>query len=92
MGLSKRHPEQYGTTAAHAGAERVGTGTQNSEASPQTPGSHRKAKHAKLPVSAHADPGQDRESPPHSRVRTGIVSVNGQDVGEMRCTGGRGSA
>jgi len=65
---------------------------QNLEASPQTPGSRRKTKHAKPPVSAHADPKQEHESSPRAKGRTGIVSVNGQDVGEMRCTGGRGSA
>jgi hypothetical protein len=26
------------------------------------------------------------------KVRTGIVSVNGRDVGEMRCTGGRSNS
>jgi hypothetical protein len=36
-----------------------------------------------------ADEPEQRDSAPSSKVRTGIVSVNGRDVGEMRCTGGR---
>jgi hypothetical protein len=36
----------------------------------------------------HPDPKQERENPPASKGRTGIVSVNGRDIGEMRCTGG----
>jgi hypothetical protein len=34
----------------------------------------------------------EQQSAPAPKVRTGIVSVNGRDVGEMRCTGGRRSA
>ena len=51
---------------------------------------HRPAKRA-LPSSAHADPEQERETAPPTVARTGIVSVNGRDVEEMCCTGGRGS-
>ena len=49
---------------------------------------------AKLPRSLFVSRNQDPESgaSQHSKIRTGIVSVNGQDVGEMRCTGGRGAA
>jgi hypothetical protein len=43
-------------------------------------------RHAKAAsVSVHEDAGHAREE----KVRTGIVSVHGRDVGEMRCTGGR---
>ena len=44
------------------------------------------------PGSAHPDPEQERDSSPQRKVRTGIVSVNGRDVGEMHCTGGRHTA
>jgi hypothetical protein len=37
----------------------------------------------------YPDPEQERENLPPGKVRTGIVSVNGHDIGEMRCTGGR---
>jgi hypothetical protein len=40
----------------------------------------------------YADRESSREGSSNSKVRTGIVSVNGRDVGEMRCTGGRRSA
>jgi len=38
-----------------------------------------------LPTSAHPDPEQGAENPPPANCRTGIVSVNGQDVGLMHC-------
>ena len=41
------------------------------------------------PISVHQDPEQERESRSPAKVRTGIVSEHGRDVGEMRCTGGR---
>jgi hypothetical protein len=40
-------------------------------------------------ASTSSDPEQESESSGSPTVRTGIVSVNGRDVGEMRCTGGR---
>ena len=43
--------------------------------------------HSVLQASSHPDPEQEKESLPAAKVRTGIVSVNGRDVGEMRCTG-----
>ena len=43
-------------------------------------------------AASQADPEQDVTSPTATKVRTGIVSVNGRDVGEMRCTGGRRSS
>lgn len=39
--------------------------------------------------SASPEPEQERGSSGSPKVRTGIVSVNGRDVGEMHCTGGR---
>jgi hypothetical protein len=43
--------------------------------------------HSVLPASTHPDPEQEKENLPPAKVRTGIVSVNGHDVGQMRCTG-----
>lgn len=43
------------------------------------------------PRSSHPDPEQERGSLPPAKTRTGIVSVNGRDVGEMCCSGGRRS-
>jgi hypothetical protein len=40
------------------------------------------------PASTFPDP-EEREASASSKVRTGIVSVNGRDVEQMRCTGGR---
>ncbi len=37
------------------------------------------------PSSAHPDPGRETDSSPAGKGRTGIVSVNGRDVGVMRC-------
>jgi hypothetical protein len=47
----------------------------------------RASNHSVQQASSHPDPEQEKESLPAARVRTGIVSVNGRDVGEMRCTG-----
>ncbi len=89
---SKLHDaEQYGAQAAHRSADRIRTGVHNLEASLQKLGSHRRAK-SKLPVSAHSDPEIPGGVSSNSKVRTGIVSVNGRDVGEMQCPGRRGSA
>ena len=41
------------------------------------------------PMSAHPDPEQEHECASNGQGRTGIISVNGCDVGEMRCNGGR---
>ena len=37
------------------------------------------------PVSSHPDPEQESDSPAPSKVRTGIVSVNGRDIEIMHC-------
>jgi len=49
----------------------------------------RGAGHGRMAAHSKPDP-HDRAS--FGKGRTGIVSVNGRDVGEMRCTGGRRSA
>lgn len=41
-----------------------------------------------IAASAYPD-REERDSSSSSNVRTGIVSVNGRDVEQMRCTGGR---
>jgi hypothetical protein len=95
MGLmdALRHAEQSGKRTAHQGAERLKKGIQNAEASIRHAAHpNRKGATPTHPVSTHADLEQERESRPSSKVRTGIISVNGRDVGEMRCTGGRGTS
>ena len=88
MGLmdSLRHAEQQAAKSARRGAEAARTRIQAAEASVLR---RVKSKQQKLPqpASAHVDPEQEREATPDPKVRTGIVSINGQDVGQMRCTG-----
>ena len=86
LGDKLRHAEEYGSKAAHLGAERVRSGIHTAEAALHRLTVSRKRKPVK-PVSTHPDPEQEIAPPP--KVRTGIVSVNGRDVGEMHCTGGR---
>jgi hypothetical protein len=82
-----RHVEEAGKKAAHLGANLVRTGIQNAEDTIRhqvsTPRSVAKAR---FTVSNHPDSEQQR-NPASTKVRTGIVSINGQDVGEMHCTG-----
>jgi hypothetical protein len=47
--------------------------------------SNAKRSSSSLPISAHPDPQQETDSAPAGKVRTGIVSVNGCDVGVMHC-------
>jgi len=78
------HAEQTGKKTAHLRAE--GTTRASGVA-----GTRRKATaqshpaNAPLPSSAYPDPEQDTDSLPSAKVRTGIVSVNGCDVGVMHC-------
>ncbi len=89
MGLidSFRHAEQQAAKSARSGAQFARKGIQAAEASVMRRVKARRQPANSLPVSAHADPEQPSEPAPAAKVRTGIVSVNGQDVGEMRCTG-----
>ncbi len=92
MGMIDRlhQMEEAGKKAAHLGANLVRTGIHNADDSVRRQViSHRSHAKSKMSTSTHADPEQ--ESSPDPKVRTGIVSINGQDVGEMRCTGGRRS-
>ena len=86
LGDKLRHAEEVGARAAHLGADRVRSGIHNAEAALHKLTVRRKKKPATT-VSAAAQP--KRDSAPEPKVRTGIVSVNGRDVGEMHCTGGR---
>jgi len=90
MGLidSLRHAEQQAVTSARRGAELAKQKVQAAETSVlQRVKSRRGSKSATQPVSAHADPEQEQEGAASPKTRTGIVSINGQDVGQMRCTG-----
>lgn len=91
FGNKLREAEELGSKAAHLGAQRAKNGLLSVEARLRKLGASLKTAHANQSVSAHADPEQARENSPNPKVRTGIVSVNGRDVGEMRCTGGRNS-
>ena len=82
-----RHAEEQGAKAAHRGADLVRSGMHNVESNLRKL-RPKKAASPELPVSSHADPEQESGSS-GPKARTGIVSVNGQDVGKMRCTGGR---
>jgi hypothetical protein len=77
---------ERGAKAIHRGTEHLKAAIHNVTA---TVRKLQASRAAGRPTSSHADPEQDRERPPNSKVRTGIVSVNGRDVGEMCCTGGR---
>ncbi len=72
-----RRAEKQGMNSAKRGAEMVCTGIHKAEAS---------LRHA---VQRSPEPSPDVKPEAAPKARTGIVSVNGQDVGEMRCTGGR---
>jgi hypothetical protein len=90
MGLidSFRQAEQQAARSARSGAEFARKGIQAAEASVlRRVKARRKPANLELPPSVHADPEQPAEPSSNAKVRTGIVSVNGQDVGEMRCTG-----
>jgi hypothetical protein len=86
LGNKLRHAEEFGARAAHLSADRVRSGIHSAEATLHKLTVRRKKKPATT-VSASAQP--KREAGPEPKVRTGIVSVNGRDVGEMHCTGGR---
>jgi len=78
---------ERGAKAGHGAAEHIKAAIQNLGPGNRKLPASRAAGRAK---SSHAGPEQDRKSPPpNAKVRTGIVSVNGRDVGEMCCTGGR---
>ncbi len=76
-----RRAKQRATQEVHGSRRVAGPGTRNV-------GSGTRRKPQNVPVSAHTDPEQGEAAPP-SGVRTGIVSVNGRDVGKVQCAGGR---
>jgi hypothetical protein len=76
-----RHAEQKGKNQVHRGAEKL----HNVEAAIRRKVQGRAASQG----STYSNPEQERDASATSKGRTGIVSVNGRDIGEMRCTGGR---
>jgi hypothetical protein len=79
-----RHAEQQGKKQVNRGAEKL----HDVETSLR-----RKLRGAAAARSgSQPDPAQELQNPTSEKVRTGIVSVHGRDVGEMRCTGGRRTA
>ncbi len=76
-----RQAEQKGKNQVHRGAEKL----HNVEAAIRRKVQGRAASQS----STYSDPKQEPETSATSKGRTGIVSVNGRDIGEMRCTGGR---
>ena len=78
------HPEQTGKEAGHLQTRRT-------PATSGSIGTHRKATAHSDPSSqpspspAHPSPEQPAENLHSAKVRTGIVSVNGCDVGIMHC-------
>jgi hypothetical protein len=74
-----RHAEQQGKRTAQRGVEKLH----------DLETAVRRRVRGRNASSSSADLEQELERPASPKVRTGIVSVNGQDVGEMRCTGGR---
>jgi hypothetical protein len=80
-----RQAEQQVTKSARRGAELAKAGVHAVETSILRAMPHHKTTDSAMPMSAHPE----QEPEPAAKGRTGIVSVNGQDVGKMRCTGGR---
>ena len=78
-----RHAEQQGKRKVHRGAEKV----HGFQAALQ-----RRISGRNSTESVFTDPEQDREAVGGPQERTGIVSVNGRDVEQIRCTGGRRTA
>lgn len=88
LGRKLHDAEQRGARAIHLGAERLKTAIQDISAGVHGLHPARKAANDEA-VSKRGDPEQERDTPVTGRERTGIVSVNGRDVGKMRCTGGQ---
>lgn len=76
-----RQAEQQGKESVHRGAEKLHR---------LETAIRRRVRGGK--AAPTADEPEQRESAPSAKTRTGIVSVNGRDVEEMRCTGGRRTA
>ena len=90
MGLrdALRHAEQQGKEAAQRGADLARAGIEAAEAGLRRKvRMGRKSAESQRATASQLDPEQEREAVPPAKVRTGIVSVNGQDVGQVRCTG-----
>jgi hypothetical protein len=79
-----RHAEQQGRKTVHRGAEKIHS----------IESSIRRKVSGENRVRASGNPVAQPEpsNAPQGVERTGIVSVNGRDVEQIRCTGGRRSA
>jgi hypothetical protein len=85
MSWSRKHDAE----PRGANADRLKSGIQ--ELGANLHGVHgRREAAARKSVSSLADPAQEQDAARSPHGRTAIVSVNGRDVGKMRCTGGRG--
>ncbi len=74
-----RQAEQQGKRTVHSGAEKLH----------EIETSIRRKLHGRDANAISSEPEQDNNVPRAAEARTGIVSVNGRDVEQMRCTGGR---
>jgi hypothetical protein len=78
------HAEQTGKKAVHLRSEGVSTGA-SGVATHRKSTAHSDPSSPPQPSLAHPDPEQDTGGSPSAKARTGIVSVNGCDVGVMHC-------
>lgn len=78
------HAKQTGRKLAHLQTE-ANARASGGAGSDRKPTTQSHAANAALPSSAYPDPEQGTDSSPSAKVRTGIVSVNGCDVGVMHC-------
>jgi hypothetical protein len=76
-----RQAEQQGKDQVHRGAEKLHK--------VETAIRRKIKSRTASPSSAYPDPEQEREVPSADKARTGIVSLHGRDVEQIRCTGGR---
>ena len=79
-----RHAEQQGKKQVQRGAEKLHD--------VETSLRRKFERHAAASTTPYSDSDQESQTSSRDKGRTGIVSVHGRDVGEMRCTGGRRSA
>jgi len=78
------HAEQTGKNAAHLQTKRSPRASEGSRTHRKST-AHNDPSTPPLPSSAYPDPEQEAGKPHSGKVRTGIVSVNGCDVGVMHC-------
>jgi len=90
MSLSRKlhDAEERGAKAVRDGAQRLKTAIQDISAGVRTVHLERKAANDK-PAPTVSGAEQEPKTVADGKGRTGIVSVNGRDVGPMCCTGGQ---